>query len=204
MVLAVFEYVAERGSGSPSTSRPWPVTSSEWSGHGWTGCWSHRLPWRPLPPLHEATGVVASPLMPTLTGYGAPQRPHRPQHNPRPEQTKSLTPNRPHAAEPTRKALVTRESRLRCGKYLRGEYIAPESRRLVDAQMDAGDADETAIDNGAVRVRKAPAMQRRKPAPLQTARWNAVQKAKRRGLSIRGSPGNSASIATRQRSTWKL
>ena len=56
----------------------------------------------------------------------------------------------------------------------------------LDAQMDAGDADDTAIDNGAVRVRKAPAMQRRKPTPLQTARWNAVQKAKRRGLSTRG------------------
>ena len=56
----------------------------------------------------------------------------------------------------------------------------------LDAQMDAGYADDTAIDNGAVRVRKAPAMQRRKPTPLQTARWNAVQKAKRRGLSIRG------------------
>ena len=56
----------------------------------------------------------------------------------------------------------------------------------LDAQMDAGDAGDTAIDNGAVRVRKAPAMQCRKPTPLQTARWNAVQKAKRRGLSIRG------------------
>ena len=52
----------------------------------------------------------------------------------------------------------------------------------LDVEMDARDAD----DNGAVRVRKAPAMQRRKPTPLQTARWNAVQKAKRRGLSIRG------------------
>ena len=52
----------------------------------------------------------------------------------------------------------------------------------LDAEMDAGDAD----DNVAVRVRKAPAMQHMKPTPLQTARWNAVQKAKRRGLSIRG------------------
>ena len=52
----------------------------------------------------------------------------------------------------------------------------------LDVEMDARDAD----DNGAVRVRKAPAMQRRKPTPLQTARWNAIQKAKRRGLSIRG------------------
>ena len=75
----------------------------------------------------------------------------------------------------------------------------------VDAEMDAGDADDTAVDNGTVRARKAPAMQRRKPTPLQTARWNAVQKAKRRGLSIRGvSPGNWASIVPRQRSTWKL
>ena len=55
----------------------------------------------------------------------------------------------------------------------------------LDAEMDAGDADDTAVDNGTVRVRKAPAMQRRKPTPLQTARWNTVQKAKRRGLSIR-------------------
>ena len=68
MVLAAYEYVEERGSGSQSTSRPWPVTSSEWSGHGWTRCWSGRLPWRPLPPMHEATGAVASPLMPTRTG----------------------------------------------------------------------------------------------------------------------------------------
>ena len=36
-----------------------------------------------------------------------------------------------------------------------------------------------------VRVRKAPARSGRRPTPLQTARWNAVQKAKRRGLSIR-------------------
>ena len=112
MVLAAYGYVEERGSGSQSTSRPWPVTSSEWSGHGWTRCWSHRLPWRPLPPLHEATRAVASPLMPTRTGYGAPQRPHRPQHKPRPEQPNpsrltALTPqNQPE------KTLVTRESRI--------------------------------------------------------------------------------------------
>ena len=94
--MAAYGYVEVRGSGSPSTSRPWRVTSSEWSGHGWTRCWSHRLPWRPLPPLHEATGAVASPLMPTRTGYGAPQRPHRPEHKPRPEQPNPsrLTPSR--------------------------------------------------------------------------------------------------------------
>ena len=36
------------------------------------------------------------------------------------------------------------------------------------------------------RIRKAVVPRRRKPTPLQTARWNAVQKAKRKGLSIRG------------------
>ena len=124
MVLAAYGYVEERGSGSQSTSRPWPVTSSEWSGHGWTRCWSHRLPWRPLPPLHEATRAVASPLMPTRTGYGAPQRPHRPQHKPRPEQPNpsrltALTPqNQPE------KTLVTRESTLTISR-LGGSLPAP-------------------------------------------------------------------------------
>ena len=56
----------------------------------------------------------------------------------------------------------------------------------LDAGMDAGDADDTAGDNGTVRVRRAVATPHRKPTPLQTARWKAVQKAKRRGLSIRG------------------
>ena len=36
------------------------------------------------------------------------------------------------------------------------------------------------------RIRKAVVPSRRKPTPLQTARWRAVQKAKRKGLSIRG------------------
>ncbi len=40
----------------------------------------------------------------------------------------------------------------------------------LDAEMDAGDADDTAVDNGTVRVRKAPAMQRRKPTPLQSGK----------------------------------
>ena len=52
--------------------------------------------------------------------------------------------------------------------------------------MDAGDADDTAVDKGTARVGKPPASRRRKPTPLQTTRWNAVQKAKRKGLSIRG------------------
>ena len=56
----------------------------------------------------------------------------------------------------------------------------------LDVEMDAGDADDTAVDNGTVRVRKAPVRSSRRPTPLQTARWNAVQKAKGMGLSIRG------------------
>ena len=40
--------------------------------------------------------------------------------------------------------------------------------------------------DGAGRVRKAVTPSRRKPTPLQTARWRAVRKAKRKGLSIRG------------------
>ena len=56
----------------------------------------------------------------------------------------------------------------------------------LDTGTDITDADDTAVDNGTVRVRKAPDRSSRRPTPLQTARWNAVQKAKRRGLSIRG------------------
>ena len=68
-----------------------------------------RLPWRPLPPLHEATGAVASPLMPTRIGMARPN--DLIGHNTSPDRNKpNPSPNRPHAAEPTRKALVTRES----------------------------------------------------------------------------------------------
>ena len=38
------------------------------SGNGWTRCWPDRLSWPPLSPLNEATGAVASPLMPTRRG----------------------------------------------------------------------------------------------------------------------------------------
>ena len=50
----------------------------------------------------------------------------------------------------------------------------------ADAQRDDADRQR------ATRVRKAAAPRPRKPTPLQTARWKAVQKAKRKGLSIRG------------------
>ena len=61
-------------------------------------------------------------------------------------------------------------------------------RRWADklAQLDVEVSHDTADSNGAGRVRKAVTPRRRKPTPLQTARWKAVRKAKRKGLSIRG------------------
>ena len=61
-------------------------------------------------------------------------------------------------------------------------------RRWVDklAQLDGELSQDTADSNGAGRVRKAVSPRWRKPTPLQTARWKAVRKAKRKGLSIRG------------------
>ena len=54
------------------------------------------------------------------------------------------------------------------------------------AQLDVKVFQDTADSNGTERIHKATTTRRRKPTPLQTARWKAVQKAKRRGLSIRG------------------
>ena len=58
------------------------------------------------------------------------------------------------------------------------------------ATLDANHDVELPIDasgrNGTGRVLKTVSRRRRKPTPLQTARWKAVQKAKRKGLSIRG------------------
>ena len=55
----------------------------------------------------------------------------------------------------------------------------------LDAGIDTTGSGDTVEENGGIRVRRAVPMPHRKPTPLQTARWNAVQKAKRRGLSIR-------------------
>ena len=61
-------------------------------------------------------------------------------------------------------------------------------RRWVDklAQLEVEVSQDTADSNGAGKVRKAVSPRWRKPTPLQTARWRAVRKAKRKGLSIRG------------------
>ena len=50
----------------------------------------------------------------------------------------------------------------------------------------AGELRNTSGLDGTEGVRKAVRRRRRKPTPLQTARWKAVQKAKRKGLSMRG------------------
>ena len=55
-----------------------------------------------------------------------------------------------------------------------------------DTNDDADQPVEASVRNGTAQVRKAVSRRRRKPTPLQTARWRAVQKAKRKGLSIRG------------------
>ena len=54
------------------------------------------------------------------------------------------------------------------------------------AQLDVEVSHDTADSNGAGRVGKAVTHLRRKPTPLQAARWRAVRKEKRKGLSIRG------------------
>ena len=60
----------------------------------------------------------------------------------------------------------------------------------LDANHDAEHPIATSGRNGTGRVRKIVRQRLRKPTPLQTARWKAVQRAKRKGLSIRGiAPG---------------
>ena len=67
-------------------------------------------------------------------------------------------------------------------------WVAKWAAKLatLDANHDAEQPVATSGRNGTGRVRKAVGPRRKKPTPLQTARWKAVQKAKRKGLSIRG------------------
>ena len=57
---------------------------------------------------------------------------------------------------------------------------------VTGAMLEADKLRDDADRNGGVRVRKTVTPRSRKPTPLQTARWKAVQKGKRKGLSIRG------------------
>ena len=56
----------------------------------------------------------------------------------------------------------------------------------MDAIPDAEKIPDKSYGSGTERLRKAAAPRRRKPTPLQTARWKAVRKAKHKYLSIRG------------------
>ena len=56
----------------------------------------------------------------------------------------------------------------------------------LDAERASGEAHDDDAANGASGVRSGAIGSRRKPTPLQIARWNAVQKPKCRGSSIRG------------------
>ena len=57
---------------------------------------------------------------------------------------------------------------------------------IVSTMLEADKLRDDADRNGAVRTRKTVTSRSTKPTPLQTARRKAVQKAKRKGLSIRG------------------
>ena len=58
------------------------------------------------------------------------------------------------------------------------------------AMLEADKLHNDADRNGAVRVRKTVTPRSRKPTPLQTARWKAVQKAKHKDYPFVGSLGN--------------
>ena len=57
---------------------------------------------------------------------------------------------------------------------------------IMGTMLQADNLHDDADRNGGVRVRKTVTPLSRKPTSLQTARWKAVRKAKRKGLSIRG------------------
>ena len=82
----------------------------------------------------------------------------------------------------TRTVHTAGPSRYTNGVIRRSEDEVAPLGTMLEADRLRDDADR----NGAARVRKPVAPRPRKPTPLQTARWKAVQKAKRKGLSIRG------------------
>ena len=92
---------------------------------------------------------------------------------PRPSILRSFDTRTVHTAGP---------SRHTNGVIRRSEDEVASMDTILEADRLRDDADR----NGAARVRKTVTPRSRKPTPLQTARWKAVQKAKRKGLSIRG------------------
>ena len=72
-------------------------------------------------------------------------------------------------------------------RYTNGVIRRPEDEvESMGTVLEADRLRDDADRNGAARVRRTATPGPRKPTPLQTARWKAVQKAKRKGLSIRG------------------
>ena len=82
----------------------------------------------------------------------------------------------------TRTVHTTVPSRYTNGVVRRPEDDVESMGKMLEADRLRDDADR----NGAARVRKTATPRPGKPTPLQTARWKAVQKAKRKGLSICG------------------
>ena len=82
----------------------------------------------------------------------------------------------------TRTVHTTVPSRHTNGVIRRSEDEVASMGTMLEVDKLRDDADR----NGAARVRKTVTPRSRKPTPLQTARWKAVQKANRKGLSIRG------------------
>ena len=82
----------------------------------------------------------------------------------------------------TRTVHTAGTSRYTNGVIRRSEDEVESMGTMLEADRLRDDADR----NGAARVRRTATPRSRKPTPLQTARWKAVQKAKRKGLSIRG------------------
>ena len=79
----------------------------------------------------------------------------------------------------TRTVHTTVPSRYTNGVNRRPEDEVESMGTVLEADRLRDDADR----NGAARVRRTATPGPRKPTPLQTARWKAVQKAKRKGLS---------------------
>ena len=92
---------------------------------------------------------------------------------PRPSVLRSFNGASPHTPTP-------HQGISGAGSHLRNRLASPEA---VSVDGHARNAD---TPNSGGRVRKAAIISRRKPTPRQRARWQAVQRAKLNGLSIRG------------------
>ena len=135
----------------------------------------------PMRPVERFSGVGPESSTPRM----APARLRRPRRAPRP----TRPPGPPPCQQaPLSDALTGPPS---CSARLRrsactfsGTSSSAPSPVSADTPSRVGVTSQLSTCR-TVRVRKAPARSGRRPTPLQTARWNAVQKAKRRGLPIR-------------------